>query len=61
MNNLNDVPELMTVTEAAKYLRIGRNTAYNLVDSGKLPSIRLGKQIRIYKDDLIDLLHSRYC
>jgi len=39
----------MTVSEMAKYLGIGRNKAYEMVNCGKLPSIKIGKQIRIVK------------
>ena len=33
--------------EAAALLRTGRDTTYALVNSGQIPHIRLGKQIRI--------------
>lgn len=34
-------PDLLTVPEAAEYLRISRNLAYNLVKRGILPHINL--------------------
>lgn len=37
---------LLTIDEARAILRVGRNTMYSLVQQG-LPSIRVGKQIRI--------------
>ncbi len=37
----------MTVKEMAEYLHIGKNQAYDLVNTGKIPSFKLGKQIRI--------------
>ncbi len=43
---------LLTVPEAAKVLRIGRNLAYQLVASGELPSLRLGRVIRVPRDAL---------
>ena len=42
--------EVLTVEEAAKVLRISRNHAYGLVAQDKLPSIRLGRRIRIPRD-----------
>ena len=36
-----------TVKEAAAYLGIGRNKAYELVNDKAIPSIRIGKQFRI--------------
>lgn len=38
---------LLTVNEAAKVLRIARQTAYSMVNSGELPSIRLRRVIRV--------------
>lgn len=38
--------QLLTIDEARKILRVGRNTMYGLVQQG-LPSIRVGRQIRI--------------
>ena len=42
--------EFLTVPEVAALLRISRNHAYELVAQGALPSIRLGKRIRISRD-----------
>lgn len=36
-----------TVTEAAQKIGINRNAAYDLVKSGDLPSIRIGRRIVI--------------
>ena len=41
--------DVVTVEELAKMLKIGRNTAYELVRSGVIPSIRIGRQIRVSK------------
>ena len=48
--------ETLTVEEAGQILRVGRNTAYELVRCGKLPSVRVGKQIRIPRQALLDYL-----
>ena len=40
-------PTLLTVAEAAQLLRIGRNTCYELIRLGQIPSIRLGRLIRV--------------
>lgn len=37
----------VTVEEAGKMLGIGRNGAYNAVQSGVIPSLRIGKRILI--------------
>ena len=48
-----DVPLMLTVDEAAMLLRISRNSAYAAVRNGDIPSARYGKQIRIYRDDVL--------
>ena len=55
-SSLDDLPLVLTVPEAAEALRIGRNTAYNLVRCKKLRSIRVGKQLRVPKVALLEYL-----
>lgn len=38
---------LLTVEEAARRLGIGRTLAWRLVRSGDLPSVRLGRLVRV--------------
>ena len=47
---------LLTVPEAAKLLRVSRNLAYDLVARGELPSLRLGRVIRIPTQALLEWL-----
>ena len=54
--SFEDLPLTLTVEEAGQVLRVGRNTAYDLVRCGKLRSIKVGKQIRIPKQALLDYL-----
>lgn len=39
----------MTVQEMAECLGIGRNVAYELVKNGRVPFLKIGRQIRIPK------------
>jgi len=51
--------DMVTVDELAKMLRIGRNSAYDLVRAGIVPSLKIGrKQIRISKLAVIDYIAS---
>ena len=50
---LDNCPALLTVPELAAVLRVGRNTAYRLIDAGIVPSIKIGRQIRVYREDVI--------
>ena len=49
-------PDVLTVPEAAKLLRIGKNQAYELVKNGSLGAIKLGKKIIIPKPGVICFL-----
>lgn len=54
--DFEDIPLVLTVEELMPILCIGRNTAFNLVRSGQIKSIRTGKQIRILKHELLEFL-----
>lgn len=64
MDNINDAYfEKLSITlrveDLMPILGIGRNTAYNLVRSGDIFSIRIGRQLRIPRAALIEFLHGR--
>ena len=43
---------LITVREAASFLRISARTVYRLIESGQIGAVRIGKQWRIRTADL---------
>jgi excisionase family DNA binding protein len=43
--DMENQPLTLTVEQAAKVLGIGRSTAYELVHTGAIPSLRLGRRI----------------
>ena len=47
------LPELLFVSEAAVWLGIGKTLCYELVKTGQLPSVRLGRLVRVRRDALI--------
>ena len=53
---LKDEPEVMTVMEASKILRLGKNKTYDLVKSGRLSSIKVGGRIIIPKMCIVAFL-----
>lgn len=55
---LNSYPDILTVEQLAIALDVGLNTAYMLVRSEKIPSVRVGRQIRITKAALLKFLNS---
>ena len=54
--NLHDLPMTLRVEELMPILGIGRNTAYELIRSGQIRSIRIGRQIRIPRDALLEFM-----
>ena len=49
----SELPIMMTIQELAQFLRVSRNTAYSFVNTGVIPSIKVGRQTRIYREDVI--------
>lgn len=49
-------PDVLTVPEVAEILRIGKNKAYNLINSGQLCSIKIGGKIIVPKMCLIKFI-----
>ena len=47
---------VLTIPEVAEMLRIGRNEAYELVRSGQLYGVRIGRSIRVPRKALDNLL-----
>jgi excisionase family DNA binding protein len=45
-------PAILTIDEAARYLRLSRPKVYNLVAAGDLPAVRVGRSVRIRRDRL---------
>ena len=54
--SFDDLPLTLRVEDLMPILGIGRNTAYELVRSGQIRSVRVGKQIRIPKDAVVEYL-----
>lgn len=50
--------DVVTVKELCKMLKIGKNTAYELIHSGQIKSIAIKRQIRIQKQSVISYLEN---
>jgi excisionase family DNA binding protein len=55
------LPAVLDLVQAAALLGLGRTTAYRLVHDGQWPTpvLRLGRQIKIPTQPLLDLLAGR--
>lgn len=49
-------PDVLTMPDVIRLLRIGRNSAYALVNEGRIGSIRQGKKILVPKTCLVEFL-----
>jgi excisionase family DNA binding protein len=50
---------LLTISEAARRLSLGRATAYRLVQLGELPSVHIGRAVRVPARALEDWVRAR--
>ena len=55
--DFEQIPLVISVTQLARILDIGKNTAYDLIRSGNIKSTRIGHQIRISKSALLEFLN----
>lgn len=55
-HSFDELPLTLRVEDLMPILGIGRNTAYELVPSKQIYSVKVGRQLRIPKQSLIDYL-----
>jgi excisionase family DNA binding protein len=53
------LPRLLNAQEVAAALNMGLSTVYMLVERGELPSIRIGRSVRIRLEDLEKFIESK--
>lgn len=56
MNLLEHCPDVLTSTEAAQVLRIGRSTMYRLIRDNEIRHIKIGRKILIPTEYIKDFL-----
>ena len=52
-------PLLVTVAEAARVLAVGRTTLYELIGSGQLATVHIGRAVRVPMDELRSFVSKR--
>lgn len=57
-HSFDELPLTLRVEDLMPILGVGRNTAYELVRSKQIYSVKIGRQLRIPKQALIDYLTS---
>ena len=53
------LPRIMTVEEAAEFLRVNVKTLYQAVESKAVPALKIGKRIVILRDALLETLRGK--
>ncbi|MBR3570845.1 MAG: helix-turn-helix domain-containing protein [Oscillibacter sp.] len=54
--SLDDLPLVLRAEDLMPVLDIGRNTAYELVRSGQIRSVRVGRKLRVPKQAVEEFL-----
>ena len=50
---IEELPIMLTIEETANLLRVSRNTVYKLCKTGEISSVKKGRRILIFRDDLL--------
>ncbi len=58
-NRIED--EILTVEEAAAFLRVGRSQLYDAIGRGDVPHRRIGRSIRLARSELVRWLGRAEC
>lgn len=56
-NTFTSYPDIIDVKQLQEMLGVGRNTAYTLVNENKIKNIRIGTQIKIAKQAVVDFIN----
>ena len=57
MTMLNRYKDILTVEELCEVLKIGKNTAYTLLKSGEIKSVKIGRVYKIPKRNVVKYLN----
>ena len=52
------VPELLSIEEVCQGLGMGKSWTYRRIKSGEIPSVKLGRAIKVKREDLEEYLES---
>lgn len=55
---IEDMPLVISITDIADTLMIGRNKAYGLISSGKIKALRIGNHYRIPREAFLEFLRA---
>jgi excisionase family DNA binding protein len=56
---IDQTEAVLTIDEAARLLRLARNTAYAAAHRGQIPTVRIGRRLLVPRDALERMLEGR--
>lgn len=56
----DELPDILTVPQVARFLRVGRQVVYRMIREKKLPAMKFGRAIRISKRAFAAVLERGY-
>jgi len=59
VTDLSSLPVILSVPEVAKILRLSKSQAYEYIQQGVIPCIRLGKSVRVPRGPFLAFLEGR--
>jgi len=55
-HSFDSMPLILEVSDISDTLKIGRNKAYSLINSGVIKSVKIGNHYKVLRDSFIDFL-----
>ena len=49
-----ELPEVMEVKDVQQFLKVSRNTAYDLIKRKEFPTLKIGRLLRIRKESFLE-------
>ncbi len=49
----------MSTAQASEYLGVGLLTLYKLIDRGQIPAFKIGRVIRLQRQDVVEFVETR--
>ena len=59
MSGIAELGPILTVPETAEYLKLSKSKVYYLVQRNQIPHIKIGKNVRIRREDLLVWLEKK--
>jgi excisionase family DNA binding protein len=59
--NRTNLERLLTADEVAQILNVSKSFAYQLMQRGEIPTLRLGRAVRCRRQDLFEWVDSQVC